>query len=381
MIIIPKPDLSLTCWRSVRAARVALLVGLATIPSLAHASVYGSLGNFDVVNDTGSTAHGFEIDLMGISESNITDTFGGMGRSFPPSVERYGSPVIAAISGGLSVTYKGTFKNGAWNVGTPSGVYTTPGESCWTGGNIGYGPSTPCDHFGVGTNAIPTNTVYKWLTETSPTSDVLKNVTPTLPAPVLIVVPPVNPPAVNPPPPVVMAQVVAPPPPNPGEPQFGTPEWVKVFTTQDDHPVALEDLVGGNGIVPQNRAETEIEWQLLQSDPGNPNAAADMALGQDHPNNNAESVVRRYEFYKYVGKVDPENGEVSSDSPVLDANGNPISPDQGGNIGAFIGAQNDAVNLNGVFQGPPAGAAVPEPAALGLFAIGLLGLAGVRRRV
>jgi hypothetical protein len=57
--------------------------------------IYGTLGNFDVVNDTGKTAHGFEIDLEGISVSDVHDTFGGGGRGFPPTVERYGAPPSA----------------------------------------------------------------------------------------------------------------------------------------------------------------------------------------------------------------------------------------------------------------------------------------------
>ena len=31
------------------------------------------VGNFDVINDTGSVAHGFEIDLEGLHSSDITD--------------------------------------------------------------------------------------------------------------------------------------------------------------------------------------------------------------------------------------------------------------------------------------------------------------------
>lgn len=95
---------------------------------------------------------------------------GGPGRGFPTTVERYGSPTISAIAGGVSVVYRGTFSGSSWNVGTPSGVFATPGESCWTGGGIGYGPSTPCDHFGVGTSKAPTATTYKWLTQTAPNS-------------------------------------------------------------------------------------------------------------------------------------------------------------------------------------------------------------------
>jgi hypothetical protein len=254
-------------------------------------------------------------------------------------------------------------------------VFTTPGESCWSGGGIGYGPSTPCDHFGVGTSKTPAHTNYSWLTETSPGSSSLAHVTASLPAPVINVTPAPPPPPGNPqPPPKVVMQVQSPAPPNPAEPQFGIPEWVKVFTTEYQFPVALEDLLGGNGIVPQDAAETEIEWQLLQTDPGDPLAGL-IENGGD-AGANAESVLRRYEFYKYTGGVDPENGEALSDVPVLNPDGSPVL---GGNIGAFIGDQNVAVNLNGVFNGPPQVVA-PEPSSLALVVWGLIGLAALRRR-
>ena len=332
----------------------------------AAGAVYGTLGNFDVVNDTGTTAHGFEIDLEGISVSDVTDTFGGAGRYFPPTVERYGSPTVSATATGVRVIYQATFSGGGWNVGTPSGVFTTPGESCWTGGSIGYGPSTPCDHFGVGTSKIPTTTTYKWLTETAPNSSTLAPVTANLPAPVLSVAPPAPPPPGPPPPPPpphVVAQVLAPPPA--AGAGFGTAEWVKVFTTQYDSPVALEDLMGGNGIVPQ---ETEIEWQLLQA------GVFDENLNEGDAGPGMESVLYRYEFYKYTGAF--VEGEAVDETPTLDALGNPIP---GGNVGDFIGAQNNAINLNGVFDGPPLIAA-PEPVSGILLGTGLLALIGLRRR-
>jgi hypothetical protein len=196
-----------------------------------------------------------------------------------------------------------------------------------TGGGIGYGPSTPCDHFGVGTSKTPTHTNYSWLTETSPGSSSLAHVTANLPALVINVTPAPPPPPGNPQPrPKVVMQVQSPAPPNPAEPQFGIPEWVKVVTTEYQFPVALEDLLGGNGIVPQDAAKTEIEWQSLQTDPGDPLA----------------------------GMIE---------------NGGDASPVLGGNIGVFIGDQNVAVNLNGVFNGPPQVAA-PEPPSLALVAWG-----------
>ena len=186
-------------------ATTAILLGA---PLASQAGVIGFLGNFDVVNDTGSTAHGFEIELEGLHASDITDTFGGLGRGFPSgrgfdpatSVQRYGAPVISEYVSGASfgtrVTYLGVFDaaTSRWDYGTPSGSFITPGDNCWSGGGLGYGPTTPCDHFGVGTVGNASKTTYSWLLETSPSSSALTRGGVVLPAPNWAVVPAAPPP-------------------------------------------------------------------------------------------------------------------------------------------------------------------------------------------
>jgi hypothetical protein len=319
-------------------------------------AIYGTLGNFDTVNDTGKTAHGFEIDLEGISVSDVHDTFGGGGRGFPSTVERYGAPNISATATGVSIVYGGisTWSGSAWTVGTPSGTISTGGESCWTGGGLGYGPSTPCDHFGVGTTKTPTATTYKWLTEISGSSSALTPTAATLPAAVMSVP---TPPVAGAPPNVV-GHVDALPPEGA---LFGTAEWVKVFTIQYDNPVVLGQLLGNNGIVPQGSSEVEVEWALLQAGliDGLDNAG-DAGAGK-------ESVLRRYEFYKYLGPFDAE-GQALCEDPALCA----------GAVGAFVGDQNLALNVNGYYFG----AAVPEPQtySMMLSGLGALAIFALRRR-
>ena len=85
-----------------------LVLSLIMAPSVATAAVIGFLGNFDVINDTGQTAYGFEIELEGLHSSDITDVFGGPGRGFPTgrgfdpatSVERYGAPTVTEYTNG-----------------------------------------------------------------------------------------------------------------------------------------------------------------------------------------------------------------------------------------------------------------------------------------
>lgn len=347
------------------ATRISVACALAGLSCSALAGVFGTLGNFDVVNDTGSTAYGFEIDLEGLHSTDITDTFGGAGRGFPTSVERYGAPTITEYNNGsvfgVKVTYQAIYSGGAWSVGTPSGVFTTPGESCWTGGNIGYGPSTPCDHFGVGTIGNPTNTRYAWLIESSP--GVLSNAKVNLPAPVWAVTPSPNPAVAQP---VVVAQIKAPQPEV--EAQFGTAVWVKVYTTELEDKVELEELMGGNAKVKEAENHTEIEWQLLQTDPGNPLAGqlengGGAALGEK-----SQSVLRRYEFYNYGGAYDLETHEAL---PAL-GDSHPAE----GELGSFIGAQNVALNLNG----NPIAVPEPETTALAFAGLGMVLWAVKRRR-
>lgn len=95
---------------------LATLTALATGP--ASAGVFGSLANFDAINDTGVIARGFEIELHGITKSEISDVF-GLNRNFgtpsPGDVERYGLPTIGDLYDGAGtvigakVTYRASF--------------------------------------------------------------------------------------------------------------------------------------------------------------------------------------------------------------------------------------------------------------------------------
>jgi hypothetical protein len=347
----------------------AVVVSMANAPNVATASVIGFLGNFDVINDTGQTAYGFEIELEGLHSSDITDVFGGPGRGFPTgrgfdpatSVERYGSPTITEYTigpiFGTKVTYSAIWDGASWDYNTPSGNVVTPGDNCWSGGGIGYGPSTSCDHFGVGTSANPTKTTYSWVLESSPGVLTTANGVVQLPAPVWDVIPDPNPAA----PPQVVAKIEA---PEPAAFEFGDALWVKVFTTEFEDPTELEDLVGDNQHVQQ--AETEIEWQLLQKEFNNP-LSGKLESGYGVPvGPNAASILRRYEFYEFSGMYDPETHEAQFDPPYGDSNPGPTD------VGLYLGSQNAAANLVGIPE--------PHTCALLLAGLGLIGALARRRK-
>ncbi|MFO0689516.1 MAG: hypothetical protein U0900_12490 [Myxococcota bacterium] len=348
-------------WRGVAlCATAALLLG-----STASAQVYGSLGNFDVVNKTGHDCQGFEIEIDDptYDHTKIISVF-GLDRNFgvpPTSVERYGAPTITDVpGGGVRIRYQAQFANGQWSTHTPSGPYAYPFDSCWSLGNAQYNSGAlSCDHFGVGTYDNPSAVQYSWLCDESPGSD--SGVLTPNPASI----PPVNfayqpapppPPGQLPQPEPVQVHIEAPPEPAQPDDIFGRAYWVQVYSRHADHNVALEDLMVGNPEVPDD-SEVEVEWEIFQEG-GDAGVLEDQLLKDPAD----DALVLRFAFYDYVGPVTAE-GEADCGGHGVQA-----TPENCGGLGEYVGAQMAAFNA----------LAVPEP---GLAQpIALLGLVALARR-
>ncbi|MCE5325015.1 MAG: PEP-CTERM sorting domain-containing protein [Planctomycetaceae bacterium] len=336
---------------------IVLLVSFST-PALATV-MYGALSNFDAINDTGVTTHGFEIELEGCAASDVSYTFGS-------PYNRYGDPIVISTGTGVIVRYASSYDNvtQTWSAGTDTGTLPdTGGHSLFNGSYPGYPGTVPGDHFGISLNVNPTNTIYRWLVDGGNGTLTPFGTNVKIPAPVLTLVPPANPGL----PQVVQAVLPAPANENdPDHPLFGEAIWAKVtiITVQNPEPVRLEDLVLGNPAVPET--ETEIEWQLLQAGNAGFDARGDDVIVGD----GNESVTRRYEFYKYLGDLSDrslydEYGEALIEDPTTEAA--KLLNNGMGVVGDFLGSQNVALNI-----------LVPEPATMSLLALG--GLAALIRR-
>ncbi len=299
----------------------------------AGAQVIGSLDNFDVFNDCGETAEGFEIDVEDVSAADLTREFPS-NFSATPWVIRYGLPTVTeydnTASGGhrgVRVTWAATWDGAKWVAafgaqpfapGVPAGNGTpyvknptlTNGDSCWFYGLGAKYPTSGCDHFGLsfGIGATPGKVTYHWKVPDKANPGTLINnaaVAALPPSPVLAYVPPAAPGL----PPVVHAVAAPPEPADPAEPQWGPAYLVKTYTSFGKVPADL-DLLQKNRIPLVNKKvqKVRISWGIIQAAPAGQVGEKQEVDDEPIAAGNV-AVTKRYEYFNFTGRYDPENHE------------------------------------------------------------------------
>ena len=312
------------------------LLALTAASAALHAqtvTLFGTLSNFDVLNDTGQDAHGFEIEMQGVPSNSTPYAF---------NATRYGASKMVPIAGGVVVrwasSYDAVAQRFAVATTVPATFQPTFGHSCVFTQIVG------CDHYGVAVGylgfPVPTSTSYYWLVEDAANPGQLIRFSGPkvqIPQPTVTVLPPAQPGLA----PQVVFQIQAEPPPPPPIPkpvlQFGEAKWVKVYKTELLREVALEELVADNPIVPQDPGLAETAWKLLQFNPRT-NGNSGVLRNQGGLGSGSRSVLRRYEFYKFTGAYDPIDHRAICADVICGA---PAATE----VGNFIGAQNAAANV------------------------------------
>lgn len=291
------------------------LLAVIGVPSAVASIAYGSLNNFDTVNDTGVPCHGFEIEIDGIHSKDITYTYDWNHYGVPKITEDNSDPLCPKVF----VRYEsGKNPDGSWTAYTavPSGPIAPTDGHQFTNPSVNFGG----EHFGVGFYGAPLGVKYNWLIDDG-AGNLIYGGAVNIATPAFVYYPPV--PAQN-----IPAQVQAfiepPPPPEVPVLEFGEACWVKatVTTSHNNNKVELRDLVSDDPEDPDDRNwkngepdEVEVEWALLQTEFSKPDGGAFGVLEgapEDLPNGD-EVITRRYDFFKYVGPLDEETGEAKAD--------------------------------------------------------------------
>ncbi len=297
--------------------------------------MYGSIGNFDVINDTGKDSHGFEIEYEGLKSTDIGYTW---------TYSRYGNPTLVEVPATTTTPLK-TIVRYVSSYDSATGQWTATTNAAgfpWmvTGAHQCTSPTATdgCEHFVNGmftSNVYPKSVTYHWLVESNPGALVRGDSSTPPPA---INIPAFQAVVVQPAPinnvvqaPVVQVVAVMPAPPEPANAQWGTPHWMKVIKTtiHNANPVNAALLINedknGDGIPDwQNGepAQVESEWYLVQTEPAGAKVGAKGAhQGAVEKVKLNEKVTRKYEFYKYTGKA------LSFDGETHEAMCDAVSPD------------------------------------------------------
>lgn len=340
-----------------RAAFGALTAtALAVVPAARASIAYGSLNNFDTVNDTGHECHGFEIEIEDCHSSDITYTYNYNHYGVPEISEDLSDPAHPRCF--IRWTSKRN-ADGTWAAYTavPSGPIDPTNGHQFTNPSVNFGG----EHFGVGYRTPVGLVRYRWLIDDGSGSLISGGE-------VQVATPTFNyfPPAANAPARVQAAIQPPPEPPDVHPKEFGEPLWVKEIrtTSHNSRKVHLRDLVSDdpdddNDVNWRNGEpdEIEVEWQLLQVEFSKVNGGAngELQAAPEDLDEGDEVVTRRYEFFDYVGPLDEETGEAMAEN---------VGPDDlhGEGIKEINGVETDlsTVVIVGAFKGAQMAAVDPE---------------------
>jgi len=283
-----------------RQSIFAVTLLLLAFPLAAYATAYGSINNFDVVNDTDVPCHGFDIEIEDAHSTDVTYTYDWNHYGVPTITEDNSDPQVPKVL----VRYAST-KNpdGSWAAYTavPSGPIAPTDGHQFTDPIVNFGG----EHFGVGFYGNPASVKYNWLVDDGQ-GNLIHGGAVNISTPTFTYIPPVNAQ-----PPQVQAAIVPPPPPAPPVMEFGEASWVKETRTSshNNNQVELRDLVSDDPNDPNDRnwmneepAEVEVEWQLLQTEFNAPNGGGNGELegAPEDLSDGDEVITRRYGFYKYA---------------------------------------------------------------------------------
>jgi hypothetical protein len=311
----------------------ALSIALLGAPIAARAqtaTLEGYLSQFDVVNETGQDAHGFEIQLEGAVPNDLYYTVYG---------QQYGMPTVVPYATGVHVRWES-----AYDAGTGTYAHTTPQHTpgvpyswndCYQAGST-Y-KFAGCEALGQGMRPTPGRTITatgRWLVDDPQHPGTLIAAEPNvaIPFPNWSVAPAATVGAA----PVVVAEVEAPEPPETPE-VYGDAQWMKVYVTQLTRSAVPTDLTSDNPTVPQDATKLDVAWEILQASPPS-NGKQTRNRHQNGINADTRSILRRFETYKFTGSYDATTHKAICADTVC---ANPAT----GELGDFIAAQNSAVNL------------------------------------
>ncbi len=355
---------------------LASLIGCSL--STAEAStLYGTLSNFDVFNDSTSNYYGFEIEMEGL---DISDVAGYNGSYYTYPSFSYGEGQVISANDPNTSTLRTLVRyfNGGANSTLPfvGSISPTDGHTCIQ--------TQGCEHFGVALNGTPNTTRYYWLDQAGVRTTQVSLVG----MPVINVIPQAPAQQGQPaPPPVVQMEIEAPEAPEaaPGD-KFSDAVWVKIMKTELDseHMADLDDLMADNHEKIADESDenaVEVEWKILQRRLDKADAQQNKFKLEAQAGENAEQVLRTYQFYAFTGGYSEEHEAVcaGTEGDCEDAIADFLLQNPGQvpeYIGRLLGQQMVAVNLNGPVDVPQ----VPVPGAIWLFGSALAGLFGFMRR-